>query len=141
MTRRERRPRRASERCDAASGCTASVAKSKTELHDQKFAISAVEEHSALFGEPPKEYGYDRGGWSEENVSELKRKGVKEVGLAPRGAAGWAVNDATRKRLARERAQIEGCIGTHAKYGFDRPAARSAEMMGTCGQLAVLGFN
>jgi hypothetical protein len=121
----------------------ATVAKSKTELHDQKFAISAVDEHSALFGEPPEEYGYDRGGWSEENVSKLKRRGVKAVGLAPRGAAGWAVNDATRKRLTRDRAQIEGCIGTakHDKYGFDRPAARSAEMMGTCGQLAVLGFN
>ena len=53
------------------------------------------------------------------------------------------MNDATKKRLARERAQIEGGIGTakHNKYGFDRPAARSAEMMGTCGQQAVLGFN
>jgi IS5 family transposase len=121
----------------------ATVAKSKLDLHDTRYAVSAVEEHIALFGRPPREYGYDRGGWSDENVSELKRKGVKKVGLAPRGSAGWAVDEATRKRLARERAQIEGCIGTvkHKKYGFDRPAARSAEMMGTCGQLAVLGFN
>jgi hypothetical protein len=121
----------------------ATVAKSKTELHDTKFAVSAVEEHTALFGKPPEEYGYDRGGWSDENVSELQRMGVKRVGLAPRGAADWAVDEATKKRLTRERAQIEGCIGTakHDKYGFDRPAAHSAEMMGTCGQLAVLGFN
>ena len=27
------------------------------------------------------------------------------------------------------------------KYGFNRPAARSAAMMGTCGQRAVLGAN
>jgi hypothetical protein len=121
----------------------ATVAKSKTELHDTKFAVSAVEEHTALFSKPPEEYGYDRGGWSDENITELQRMGVKRVGLAPRGAADWAVNEATKKRLARERAQIEGCIGTakHNKYGFDRPAARSAEMMGACGQLAVLGFN
>ena len=40
-------------------------------------------------------------------------------------------------------AQIEGGIGTLKcpKYGFNRPAARSAAMMSACGQLAVLGFN
>lgn len=121
----------------------ATVATSKTELHDTRFAVSAVDEHITLFGKPPEEYGYDRGGWSDGNVSELRRRGVKKVGLAPRGPAGWTVDEATRKRLARERAQIEGCIGTakHPKYGFNRPAARSAEMMGTCGQMAVLGFN
>jgi hypothetical protein len=27
------------------------------------------------------------------------------------------------------------------KYGFNRPAARSAAMMGVCGQPAVLGLN
>jgi IS5 family transposase len=121
----------------------ATVATSKAELHDTRFAVSAVDEHIELFGEAPEEYGYDRGGWSEENVSKLKRKGVKKVGLAPRGSADWTVDEATKKRLVRERAQIEGCIGTakHSKYGFNRPAARSAEMMGACGQLAVLGFN
>lgn len=121
----------------------ATVAESKRELHDTRFVLSAVDEHVGLFGEPPEEYGYDRGGWSEENVAELKRKGVKEVGLAPRGAADWPVSGATKKRLASERAQIEGGIGTikHNKYGFDRPAARSTQMMGACGQLAVLGFN
>jgi IS5 family transposase len=121
----------------------ATLAKSKGELHDSRFVISAVDEHIALFGKPPKEYAYDRGGWSEHNVAELKDKGVKEVGLAPRGAAEWRVSGVTKKRLTSERAQIEGGIGTikHKKYGFDRPAAQSARMMGTCGQLAVLGFN
>ena len=78
----------------------ATVATSKTELHDTKFAVSAVDEHTALFGKPPEEYGYDRGGWSDENVSKLQRMGVKRVGLAPRGSADWAVDEATRKRLA-----------------------------------------
>ena len=38
---------------------------------------------------------------------------------------------------------MEGGIGTlkHKKYGFNRPAARSARMMGAYGQQAVLGFN
>ena len=65
------------------------------------------------------------------------------MGLAPRGKAEWKVSGATQKWLVNERAQVEGGIGTikHKKYGFNRPAARSVEMMGACGQLAVLGFN
>lgn len=121
----------------------ATVAKTKTELHDSRFAVGAVEQHIALIGKPPKAYAYDRGGWSERNVAEVKKLGVKEVGLAPRGNAQWEVSAATKKRLISERAQVEGGIGTikHRKYGFNRPAARSAKMMGFCGQSAVLGFN
>ena len=121
----------------------ATVAESKHDLQDTRFATKAVEEHISLFGKPPEEYAYDRGGWSKDNVAKLKKKGVKEVGLAPRGAAEWRVTGATKKRLVSERAQVEGGIGTikHKKYGFNRPAARSAQMMGACGQLAVLGFN
>lgn len=121
----------------------ATVATAKNELHDLKFAVSAVNEHIELFGKPPRAYAYDRGGWSEKNITALKKMGVKEVGLAPRGKSEWRVSVATKKKLISERAQIEGGIGTikHNKYGFNRPAARSVKMMGACGQLAVLGFN
>ena len=121
----------------------ATVATAKNELHDLKFVISAVEEHTALFGEPPRAYAYDRGGWNKKNVAALKKMGIKKVGLAPRGKAKWDVDGRTKEKLISERAQIEGGIGSikHAKYGFNRPAARSVRMMGTCGQLAVLGFN
>jgi len=119
----------------------ATVATAKNELGDTKFAVSAIDEHIALFGRPPR--AYDRGGWSEKNVVALKKKGVKAVGLAPRDKAKWEVSGATKERLVNERAKIERGIGTikHSKYGFNRPAARSARMMGACGQLAVLGFN
>ena len=121
----------------------ATLAKDRKDLHDQKFAVSAVDEHAALFGKPPRSYAYDRGGWSEDNVASVKQRGVKNVGLAPQGKAKWQVSGKTREKLVSERAQVEGGIGTikHQKYGFNRPAARSARMMGACGQLAVLGFN
>ena len=43
----------------------------------------------------------------------------------------------------KERALVEGGIGSIKcqRYGFNRPAARSAALMGACGQRAVLGFN
>ncbi len=55
----------------------------------------------------------------------------------------YAVEWAVEEKLVSERAKVEEGIGTikSNKYGFNRPGARSAEMMGTCGQLAVLGFN
>jgi transposase, IS5 family len=121
----------------------ATLARSKSELHDQRFAVSAVDEHIALFGRPPRQYAYDRGGWSPENLAALAKRGVKDMGLAPQGRSAWRVRGATKKKLISERAQVEAGIGTLkcAKYGFNRPAARSVAMMGTCGQLSVLGFN
>ena len=73
----------------------------------------------------------------------MKALGLREVALAPRGRTPWPVGQEARKRLLRERAQIEGGIATikAARYGFNCPPARSEAMMGACGQRAVLGFN
>jgi transposase, IS5 family len=121
----------------------ATVARNKLDLLDTKFAVKAVRDHIALFGSAPDAYAYDRGGHSEKNVETLKELGVKEVGLAPRGRSAWAVNKSAKAKLVKERAQVEGGIGAvkSTRYGFHRPRARSARMMGACGQLAVLGFN
>ena len=115
----------------------------RSDVQDTKFAIQAVEDLAALFGKAPKSYAYDRGGYSDENIRRLRQLGVRNVGLAPRGRAAWQVDGKMRDKLIRERAQVEGSIGTikGQKYGFNRPAARSAAMMGTCGQRAVLGAN
>lgn len=121
----------------------ATMATQQKELADTKFAVSAVEHHVELFGQPPRAYAYDRGGFSRENVERLKRLGVKDVALAPRGRGVWAVDEKTKQELVKERALVEGAIGTvkSRRYGFNRPRARSARMMGTYGQMAVLGFN
>ena len=121
----------------------ATMASNRRELIDTKFAVRAVDHCIALFGKAPRAYAYDRGGHSLENVAELKRKGVKEVGLAPRGRATWAVAVEMKEKLVRERALVEAGIGTlkTRRYGFNRPRTRSANMMGAYGQLAVLGFN
>jgi len=121
----------------------ATLASDRHELLDAKFAVRAIKDHIALFGQAPQAFAYDRGGYSTQNVATLHQLGVKEVGLAPRGRARWAVNESTRRRLMKERAMVEAGIGTikRSRYGFNRPAARSVEMMGACGQRAVLGFN
>jgi IS5 family transposase len=121
----------------------ATVGANRKEITDSKFALKAVDDHIALFGKPPEAYAYDRGAYSEQNVRTLKAKGVKHIGLAPRGQAQWAVHGAMKDKLVRERAQVEGGIGAikNGRYGFNLPPARSAAMMGVCGQRAVLGLN
>jgi transposase, IS5 family len=121
----------------------ATLAKDKLELYDSRFALRAVEDHKALFGKPPKAYAYDRAGSSEKNVEALKSIGVSHVGLAPRGKAKWQVSGKIKDTLVSERAQVEAGIGSikSKKYGFNRPAARSVNAMGVCGQRSVLGFN
>jgi hypothetical protein len=121
----------------------ARVAQARGDLHDSEYAVEAVKDHRNLLGKTPQAYGFDRGGYSRENVEELKELGVKEVGLAPRGRAMWPVKGKAKERLVSERSKVEGSIGTikGRKYGFNRPGARSVEMMGACGQRAVLGLN
>lgn len=121
----------------------ATLAKDKLELQDSRFAVQAVKNHKALFGKAPRSYAYDRAGWSEKNVDALKQLGVTHVGIAPRGRAKWKVTGRIKDKLVSERAQVEGGIGTvkSRKYGFNKPAAKSANTMGVCGQRSVLGFN
>ncbi len=55
----------------------------------------------------------------------------------------WSVSERMRKRITRERARVEGSIGTlkSSRYGFNRPRARSTAAMERCGHRAILGFN
>ena len=63
--------------------------------------------------------------------------------VAPQGRRPWLVAGKLKDEMVAERAKVEGGIGAvkSGRYGFNRPAAHSAEMMGVCGQRAVLGFN
>lgn len=121
----------------------ATMARERADLHDASFAVRAVEDLAALFGKAPRAYAYDRADHSAQNVARLRKLGVREVGLAPRGHTAWAVKGHVKEDLIRERALVEGSIGTIKcqKCGFNRLAARSAAMMGVCGQRAALGLN
>jgi hypothetical protein len=110
---------------------------------DQKFCIQSIEEHADVFGEVPKVLGFDRGGYSKANIGRAKKVGVEQVGIAPKGKAGWAVSKKQAERIRRERAQVEGLIGNlkSKKYGFNKPNAKSVQAMQTYGHRSILGFN
>jgi hypothetical protein len=110
---------------------------------DKMFCMEALKEHKQMYGVVPEVYGFDRGGYSKKNIKDAKKMGVKHVGIAPAGKAKWDVSEKMAEKIRRERAQVEGCIGTikSAIYGFNKPNARSVRAMGTYGQRAILGFN
>lgn len=110
---------------------------------DQRFCRESVNVHQQTFGVVPRVFGFDRGGYSDANIRRLQKKGVKHVGVAPKGKTPWAVSKAMEERIRQERAQVEGCIGSikSDRYGFNKPGAKSVASMETYGQRAILGFN
>jgi len=121
----------------------AHVASDRKELADSRYVLKSVEECRHVSGRVPRAYAYDRAGHSAANVEKLGKLGVRHIGLAPRGRTAWEVSGSVKRRLVSERVRVEGSIGTmkSARYGFNRPRARSEAMMGVCGQRAVLGMN
>ncbi|MBK8011765.1 MAG: hypothetical protein IPK13_10460 [Deltaproteobacteria bacterium] len=95
------------------------------------------------FGRTPRDFAYDRGGWSRTAVHLLRRKKVRNIGIAPKAQGAWLVEGGTKRRLMRAHAGVERCIGTlnTSKYGFNRPAARTEEMMVACGHRAMIASN
>jgi IS5 family transposase len=112
-------------------------------VSDQKFCLEAIKSHLAVFGQAPDIFGFDRGGYCEPNIKNVKKMGVKHVGIAPKGKAKWAVSEKMEKWIKRERARVEGSIGTLKTplYGFNKPNAHSKSAMVRCGHQAILGFN
>ena len=108
---------------------------------DYDFAVEAVKEHIRLFGVAPKEFGFDRGGWSEPHMKQIENLGVKRVGVAPKGKQEWKVSKSCEDRIKRERAQVEGKIGTMKHYGFNKPEEKTTPGMQRAARRAELRFN
>ena len=108
---------------------------------DYEYAVESIKEHIKLFGAPPKEYGFDRGGWSESHMNQMKELGVKRIAVAPKGKQMWNVSKSCEHRMKRERAQVEGKIGTLKHYGLNKPNERQTPGMQRAARRAELRFN
>lgn len=105
------------------------------------YMVQAIEEHIALFGKAPQEFAYDRGGWSEAHLETVENQGVKRVAVAPKGKAKWKVSSRCKERMVRERAQVEGTIGTIKHIGFNKPNTKTTPGMIRAGHSASLRLN
>ncbi len=94
--------------------------------HDTSYMVMGVEEHIRIFGEPPKDFGFDRSGWSHDHMRDIKKLGVRNLAVAPKGRAEWSVGLRVKDKMVRERAHVEGKIGTMKRNGLNRPSARTS---------------
>lgn len=108
---------------------------------DANYAVQSVREHIRIFGEAPKDFGFDRGGWSAEHNEKIRGLGVKNLGIAPKGRAEWEVGPRVKERMTRERAQVEGKIGTMKRQGLNKSEAKTNLGVRQSALRAALGFN
>ena len=111
------------------------------EVHMPKLALAAFREDLGP-GATPDLFVYDRGGWSKENATQLRKEGVKKVGIQPKGKARWRVHGTDRQQTMSERGKSEGKIGTlKSSYGFNKPRERRPDTLLAAGQRSALAFN
>lgn len=67
--------------------------KNRINTSDQKFCLQSTKEQIALFGEAPKTFGLNRGGYSKANIKKAKKPDVQNVRIAPTGKAKWSVSE------------------------------------------------
>ena len=94
-------------------------------------------------GATPELMVYDRGGFSAATIKRLKRQGVTQIGIQPKGLAAWLVAEEVQQVVVSERGKTEGVIGTlkSEKYGFNKPRQRNPESLRAAGQQALLSLN
>lgn len=109
--------------------------------HDANYAVLGVEEHIRIFGEPPRDFGFDRAAWSAEHKKEIRNLGVRNVAIAPKGKAKWDVGPRVQDRMIRERAQIEGKIGTMKRRGLNKSEAKLSSRVRMSALRAGLSLN
>lgn len=113
--------------------------------NETKMPLESLGSYRAIFGEAasPELFVYDRGGWSASSVKQLKKLGVKQVGIVPKGQAEWCVAEPLQHQVRSERSRTEGSIGTlkSETYGFNKPKERIWATLQAAGQRSFLSMN
>jgi IS5 family transposase len=114
--------------------------------NDTGVFLQAVKRHRQRFKQPPSLVATDRGGWSQENVKELKAMGVKHISIPQRGyktkQRERTENSQWFKTAQRWRAGGEGKISwLKRSFGMGRSKAKTEHGFDTGIGMAVLACN
>jgi hypothetical protein len=112
---------------------------------ERAMPIEAMKDYQRVFGAQavPKMSVYDRGGSAPKTIEALKRQGIEEVGIPPRGKAKGCVAQADQPEVRSQRGKTEGVIDTlkSRKYGFNHRTERSNETLIAAGQRVMVCLN
>jgi len=116
-------------------------APAKVKISDQHCVKESLNVHFEMFEEAPNSYGTDRGMWSEENVSQCIKAGIKKVGIQPKGKAAPLVSQRDHRRLKNRRAGIEPRIGHLKTRGLGRSRMKTDAGDLISGYRSALAYN
>ena len=112
---------------------------------ETKMPLHALAAYRERFGRSatPELMVYERGGYAKAILDELAHKGVKQIGVQPKGKGAWRVAEEGRETIRSERGMTEGIIGTlkSNQYGFNKPKERTWETLRMAGTKSILSFN
>jgi len=112
---------------------------------ETRMPLESLSDYREIFGPgaTPELMVYDRGGYSTATINNLKRQGVSQIGIQPKGQAAWLVAEEVQQRVVSVRGKTEGVIGTlkSEKYGFNKPKQRNPKSLRAAGQQALLSLN
>lgn len=112
---------------------------------ENKMPAAALQAYRQVFGAKatPQRVIYDRGASLPAAAKVLKKEGVKQVGIPPRGQGAWLVGAKEQKTVKSERGKTEGSIGRlkSQKYGFSHRQERSLATQDGVGQRAIVSAN
>jgi hypothetical protein len=112
---------------------------------ETKMPEAALQAYRHVFGEEatPQRVIYDRGASLPAAAKVLKKAGVKQVGIPPRGQGPWLVGAKEQKIVKSERGKTEGSIGRlkSKRYGFSHRPERSLATQDAAGQRAIVSAN
>ncbi len=112
---------------------------------ESQMPLLAIESYQKVLDtqEVPELFVYDRGGWSEDNVSKLRQLEVPKIGIQPKGQAAWCVEESDQDMVATQRALAEASIGTikTGGYGFNKPRTYSTSTTEMAGHRAIASRN
>ena len=116
-------------------------APAKVKISDQHCVKESLNVHFEMFEEAPNSYGTDRGMWSEGNVSQCIKAGIKKVGIQPKGKAAPLVSQRDHRRLKNRRAGIEPRIGHLKTRGLGRSRMKTDSGDLISGYRSALAYN
>jgi len=97
-----------------------------------------------VYGEEyiPNMLVFDRGGHSAKNIQDLKKIGVKKIGIQPKGKARWSVRGKDREETMRSRSRVEGAIGALKSFnGMNKPKERRCNTAAATTARSVFSYN
>ena len=105
----------------------------------------ALKAYRQVFGNQatPQMVVYDRGASLSAAAQELKKAGVRKVGIPPREQGAWQVGKKDQRVVKSERGKTAGSSGRlkRTKYGFSHRQERCLETQDAAGPRAIVSVN